>query len=182
MPKVSRAAVSRFGMGSRGHHGVPGSRVMVPPTPGIPRALPRNEPPPFSVSRPSRTRPVMCPHMCRDATRKRVHMPMEQPPHRQPLITATTCGVCKEILLPHMTETVRARSADRTRAGVARVERRRVRCAHAPVCVRVWVCREDGTCHTSGSAPFARRAPGLPAVAESKRFSVPNHKLHFTLS
>ena len=29
--------------------------------------------PPFSVSRPSRTRPVMCPfHMCRDAMRERI--------------------------------------------------------------------------------------------------------------
>ena len=145
----TRAAVHRFEMWPMGTVGSQDGRVMVPRRPaGIPRALPRNEPPPVLRARvpsesrgPSRTRPVMCPHMCRDATRKRVHMPMETSPTASTAHSSKTCGVCKEILPPHMTETVRARSADRTRAGVARVEGCRMRCVCPGVCARLGVPR-----------------------------------------
>ena len=42
------------------------------------------------------------------------------------------------------------------------------------------VPRAWGMPHMRKRTVCARRAPGFAAVAESKRFSVPNHKLHFS--
>ena len=55
-----------------------------------------------------------------------------------------------------------------------------MRCVYPGVCARLGVPRGWDMSHMRKCTVCKEYAPGFAAVAESKRFSVPSHKLHFT--